>query len=146
MVLYQFCTVEKNNRRLVQIIYKFKKQTRMNNLRNKVQLIGRIGQKPTLQTVKGDYKVAKITLATNERVKDKEGTWKDNTQWHNVVVWGKNAELLVKIADKGYEIAVEGKLVNRNYESKSGEKHYVTEVELLEFLLLTHKENKQVKS
>lgn len=115
----------------------------MNNLRNKVQLIGRIGQKPELQTVKGDYKIAKITLATHERVKDKEGVWKDNTQWHNVVVWGKNAESLVKLTDKGYEIALEGKLVNRNYESKSGEKRYVTEIELHEFLVLTQKENKQ---
>ena len=115
----------------------------MNNLRNKVQLIGRIGQKPELQTVKGDYKVSKITLATHERVKNKEGVWIDNTQWHNVVVWGKNAELLVKMTDKGHEIALEGKIVNRNYESKSGEKRYVTEIELHEFLVLTHKENKQ---
>lgn len=113
----------------------------MNNLRNKVNLIGRIGQKPELQTVKGDYKVVKVSVATNDRVKDKDGTWKDNTQWHNVIVWGKSAELFAKLADKGFEIALEGKLINRNYESKTGEKRSVTEIEMHDFLVLTHKEN-----
>jgi single-strand DNA-binding protein len=118
----------------------------MNNLRNKVTLIGRVGQKPELQTVKGDFKVTKFSLATNENYKEKDGTWKENTQWHNIIAWGKTAEMLVKLSDKGVEIAMEGKLVNRNYESKTGEKHYVTEIELLEFILLNQKDKSKAKA
>ena len=117
----------------------------MNNLRNRVNLIGRIGKKPELVTVKGDYKVTKFSIATNERVKEKDGTWKDNTQWHNIVAWGKTAEIFTQLSDKGNEIALEGKLVNRNYESKTGEKKYSTEIEMLEFILLNQKENKDNK-
>jgi single-strand DNA-binding protein len=108
----------------------------MNTLRNKVSLIGRLGQEPTLQTVGNGFQLVKFPLATNENYKDKTGKWVDNTQWHNIVVWGKTAERISKIAAKGQEIMMEGKLVNHSYE-KEGEKRYYTDIELSDFLLLS---------
>lgn len=108
----------------------------MNTLRNKVSLIGRLGQEPTLQTVGNGFQLVKFPLATNENYKDKTGKWVDNTQWHNIVVWGKTAERISKLAVKGQEIMMEGKLVNRSYE-KDGEKRYATDIELSDFLLLS---------
>lgn len=111
----------------------------MSTLRNKVNLIGRLGAKPEIQTLTGGYIVTRFPVATKEYFKDKTGEWKENTQWHNVVVWGKLAERLVKIAGKGVEIALEGKLINKQYESKTGEKKYTTEIEMNDFMLLTSK-------
>ena len=108
----------------------------MNTLRNKVTLIGRIGAKPEIQKLNGGYVITRISLATNERYKTKDGEWKDNTQWHNIVLWGKAAESFVKVTDKGSEVMVEGKLVNKQYETKSGEKRYSTEIDVADFLLI----------
>ena len=113
----------------------------MSTLRNKVSLIGRLGAKPEIMELTGGYMKTRFPLATKESFKDKSGEWKDNTQWHNIVIWGKSAERFVKIADKGFEIAVEGRLVNKQYESKSGEKRYSTEIEVSDFLLLTPKKD-----
>ncbi len=110
----------------------------MNTLRNKVSLIGRLGQEPTLQTVGNGFQLVKVSLATSESYKDKTGKWVDNTQWHNIVVWGKTAERLAKLATKGQEIMMEGRIVNKSYE-KDGEKRYVTDIELNDFLLLSPK-------
>lgn len=114
----------------------------MNTLRNKVNLIGRLGAKPELQTVAGGYTISSFSVATNERYKDKDGTWKESTQWHNIKAWGKIAERISKIGMKGSEIVLEGKLINRQFENKSGEKRYVTEIELNDFMLLTPVEKK----
>lgn len=115
----------------------------MSTLRNKVSLIGRLGTKPEIQTLTGGYVITRFPLATKELFKDKSGEWKENTQWHNVVIWGKSAERFVKMTSKGAEVAIEGRLVNKQYESKSGEKRYSTEVEASDFLLFTQKaENK----
>ena len=114
----------------------------MSTLRNKVSLIGRLGSKPEVQTLTGGHVITRFSLATNERFKDKSGEWKDNTQWHNIVIWGKSAERFVKSADKGIEVALEGKLVNKQYESKTGEKRYSTEIEASDFLLLIPKTEK----
>lgn len=108
----------------------------MNSLRNKVSLIGRLGQEPTLQTVGDNRQLAKFALATNENYKDKTGKWVDNTQWHNVVAWGKSAERLVKLVAKGQEVMLEGRIVNRSYE-KEGEKRFATDIEMTDFLLLS---------
>lgn len=113
----------------------------MSTLRNKVSLIGRIGHKPEVQTLKGGYLVTRFSVATNERYKDKVGEWKENTQWHTINAWGKLAENIAKNSDKGFEIALEGKLVNKQFETKSGEKRYSTEIELGDYVLLTKKEN-----
>jgi single-strand DNA-binding protein len=108
----------------------------MNTLRNKVSLIGRLGQNPEMQNVGKEFKLAKFSLATNENYKDKNGKWVDNTQWHNLKAWGKTAERIVQYGSKGQEIMIEGRIVNGSYE-KGGEKRYTTDVEVTDFLILT---------
>ena len=107
----------------------------MNALRNKVQLIGNLGNDPEIKTLDSGKKLAKFTIATNESYKDDQGNKITATQWHHVVAWGKTAELIEKYVAKGKEIAVEGKLTHRSYEDKSGEKRYMTEVVVSELLL-----------
>ncbi|MBI2257538.1 MAG: single-stranded DNA-binding protein [Flavobacteriia bacterium] len=114
----------------------------MSTIRNKVNLIGRVGQAPEVQTVKGDYKVVKVSLATNEPHKGKDGKWVDNTQWHSLIFWGKTAENFARIAEKGSEVALEGKLVHNNYETKTGEKRFSTDIEVVDFLVLNNKKEK----
>lgn len=112
----------------------------MNSLRNRVQLIGNPGMDPEIKNLDNGNKLAKFSLATNEHYKNAKGEKLTDTQWHNVVAWGKAAELVEKFIRKGKEVGVEGKLVTRSYETKEGEKRYVTEVVLNEFLLLQNKE------
>jgi single-strand DNA-binding protein len=112
----------------------------MNTLRNKVSLIGRLGAQPEVTTFETGRTLARFTLATNERFKDKDGNWQDNTQWHMINAWGKIAERVKKALNKGQEIILEGKLVNQSYETKSGEKRYSTVIEATEFLLLSPKQ------
>ena len=108
----------------------------MNALRNKVQLIGHTGNDPEIIVLESGKKLAKLTLATNEIYKNDKGEKVENTQWHQVVAWGKIAELIEKYVTKGKEIAVEGKLTHRSYEDKNGEKKYTSEVLISELLLL----------
>ena len=111
----------------------------MNSLKNKVQLIGRLGADVEVKSLESGKQLAKISVATNESYKNKEGEWMDNTTWHNVVAWGKTAELAGKLLKKGSEVALEGKLSNRSYEDKEGNKKYITEVVMNEFVLLDKK-------
>ena len=111
----------------------------MNNLRNKVQLIGNLGQAPEIISFDNGNKLAKFTIATNESYKNAKGEKITDTQWHNVVAWGKVAEIIEQYVEKGQEIALEGKIVNSNYENKEGEKRYRTEVQVSELLLLGSK-------
>ena len=111
----------------------------MNVLRNKVSLIGRLGAQPEVVTLDSGRTFARFTLATNENYKDKDGAWKENTQWHNLKAWGKTAELVSRLLNKGQEIVVEGRIVNENYETKKGEKRYGTSIEVNEFLMLSPK-------
>jgi len=108
----------------------------MSTLRNKVQLIGNVGNEPEITNLESGKKVAKFSIATNESYKDSKGEKVTNTQWHNIVAWGKIAEIIEKYVGKGKEIALEGKLTSRSYETKEGEKRYVTEVVVDEILLL----------
>lgn len=108
----------------------------MNALRNKVQLIGHLGNNPEIKTFDGGKKLANFTLATNESYKNDKGEKVEETQWHRLVAWGKAAEIIEKYTTKGKEIAIEGKLAHRSYEDKNGEKRYVTEVVVTEVLLL----------
>jgi len=108
----------------------------MNTLRNKVQLIGNLGQNPEVKELNGGKKVAKFSLATNETYKNKAGEKVTDTQWHNLVAWGKTADIIEKYLKKGSEVAVEGKLLNRNYTDKEGVKRYVTEIQVSELLML----------
>lgn len=111
----------------------------MNTLRNTVRLIGRLGGQPEVVTFDTGKTLARFTLATQDSYKDKNGDWKDNTQWHNISAWGKTAERIKEHLQKGQEIILEGKLVHQQYETKSGEKRYSTIVEASEFILLSPK-------
>ena len=103
---------------------------------NKVQLIGNIGNAPEIINLEGGKKVAKFSVATNESYKTAKGETVKETQWHNLVAWGKTAEIVEKYLTKGNEVAIEGKLTSRSYEDKAGVKKYVTEVVVNELLML----------
>ncbi|WP_416448345.1 single-stranded DNA-binding protein [Leeuwenhoekiella sp. A2] len=108
----------------------------MNTLKNHVQLIGNVGQEPTITQLGNGRKVARFSLATNEYYKNNKGEKKQTTQWHTIVAWGKTAEIIEKYAGKAKEIGVSGKLKSHSYEDSVKVIHYVTEVEANEILLL----------
>lgn len=108
----------------------------MNALRNKVQLIGRLGQDPEIITFDDGNKIAKFSMATDDSYKDKNGDKVERTDWHNVVVKGRLVKIVEEYVNKGKEIAIEGKLTTRSYETKDGEKRYITEIVCNELLLL----------
>ena len=109
----------------------------MNNLRNKVQLIGNVGQTPEIISIQKGKKLAKFTLATNEYYKNAKGEKKTETQWHNLVAWGKTAEIIESYVKKGEEIAIEGKIIYETYEAKDGTKRYATKIQVNELLMLS---------
>ncbi|MRX63683.1 single-stranded DNA-binding protein [Maribacter luteus] len=111
----------------------------MNALKNKVQLIGNLGNDPEIVNLDGGSKLAKFSIATNETYKNAKGEKVTDTQWHNVVAWGKTAEIVENFLMKGNEVAVEGKLTHRSYETKEGEKRYITEIRCNELLMLGNK-------
>lgn len=113
----------------------------MNNLRNKVSLIGRLGAQPEVVKTETGRTLARFSLAVNSGYKDKNGNWVNDTQWHTINAWGKTADLVKRLLGKGQEIVVEGRLMNRSYETKSGEKRFSTTIEMNEFLVLTPKNN-----
>jgi len=108
----------------------------MNTLRNKVQLIGNLGNDPEIINLESGKTLAKFSIATNESYKNGDGEKVTDTQWHNVVAWGKTAEIVEKYLNKGKEVAIEGKLTSRSYETKEGEKRYTTEIVCNELLML----------
>ncbi|MEP6261546.1 MAG: single-stranded DNA-binding protein [Gillisia sp.] len=108
----------------------------MNTLRNKVQLIGHVGNSPEILTLESGKKLAKFSIATNETYRNNKGEKITDTHWHNIIAWGKTAELVENYVPKGKEIGVEGKLTTRSYEDKEGIKRYITEVVCNELLLL----------
>jgi single-strand DNA-binding protein len=110
-------------------------------LKNQVQLIGNIGNAPDIKAMEDGKKLARFSMATNETYKNAQGEKITETQWHNLVAWGKVAEIAEKYLNKGSELAITGKLINRNYLDKEGVKKYITEVQVSEILLLGKKEN-----
>ena len=108
----------------------------MNALKNKVQLIGHVGQEPEVKAFGEGKKVANISLATNESYTNAKGEKVEETQWHKVKAWGKTAEIIEKYVTKGKEIAIEGKLTYSDYLDKDGVKRYITEVVASDILLL----------
>ena len=112
----------------------------MSTLRNKVQLIGNLGTNPEVITLESGKKLAKFSLATNESYKNAKGEKVTETQWHNIVAWNKTADIIEKYVEKGTEVAVNGKLTSRSYETKEGEKRYITEVICNELLMLGNKQ------
>ena len=112
----------------------------MNSLRNKVQLIGNLGNDPEIITLESGKKLAKFSLATNESYKDADGQKQTKTDWHNLVAWGKTCDIIEKYVTKGKEVAIEGKLTTRSWEDKDGMKRYITEVIVNELLMLGNKQ------
>ncbi|HKL33943.1 MAG TPA: single-stranded DNA-binding protein [Tangfeifania sp.] len=113
----------------------------MNALRNSVRLIGNLGEDPKVRKLDSGKTVANFSIATNEIYRDTKGEKQSETTWHRLVAWGKQAEIAEKYLKKGSEIALEGKLTNRSYDGKDGEKHYVTEVLVNSILMLDKNKN-----
>ncbi|MBL7903882.1 MAG: single-stranded DNA-binding protein [Bacteroidales bacterium] len=112
----------------------------MNSLRNRVQLIGHLGADPEIKTLESNKKIARLSIATNDEYTDKNGQKVKQTQWHNLVVWGKLAETCEKYLVKGREIAIEGKLTYRTWNDKDGKSHNITEVVVNELLMMGSKD------
>jgi len=112
------------------------KHTPMNALRDKVQLIGRLGKDAEIITLDDGKVKARFPLATNEHFRNSEGEKAERTQWHDVVAWGGLAEVAGQHLRKGLEIAVEGRLTYRTYEDGEGQTRYITEVVANEMLML----------
>lgn len=108
-------------------------------LKNKVQLIGNLGNAPEVRTLDGGKKMARFSVATNESYRNAKGEKITETQWHSLVAWGKVAEIVEKYLVKGKEVMIEGKLINRSYNDKEGNKKYITEVQVNEILMLGDK-------
>jgi single-strand DNA-binding protein len=108
----------------------------MSTLTNHVQLLGNVGQTPVVSTLESGRKVARFSMATNEHYKNAKGEKETQTYWHNIVAWGKTAEIVESYVGKGKEIAVSGKLKTRSYTTDAGDQRYITEVEAGEILLL----------
>lgn len=108
----------------------------MSNLRNSVQLIGRLGKDPEVRTFDSGKKQVSCTIATSDTYKNQKGEKVEETQWHNLVVWGPLADVFEKYVKKGNEVAVQGKLIHRSYETSGGEKRYITEINVNEMEML----------
>ena len=109
----------------------------MSTLKNKVQLIGRLGQDPEIITFEDGNKMAKFSLATDDSYKDKNGNKVERTYWHSIIVKNGLAKVVENYIAKGQEIVIEGKLTNRSWEDKNGNKRYVTEIFANELLMLS---------
>lgn len=112
----------------------------MQNLANRVQLIGHLGMDPESKTLENGTVLSRFSIATNESYRNAQGERITDTQWHTLVAWNKTAELAAQLLKKGKEVAVEGKLVNRSYDDKDGNKRYATEIRVDQFLLLGKKD------
>ncbi|MDR2359644.1 MAG: single-stranded DNA-binding protein [Prevotellaceae bacterium] len=95
---------------------------------NKVMLIGNVGKDPDIRHLENDVAVVTLPIATTERFKDRSGTVKEQTEWHNVVFWRNLAEIVEKHVRKGSQVFIEGRLRTRNWEDQSGQKRYTTEI------------------
>lgn len=109
------------------------------SLRNKVTLIGHTGKDVEIITFENGGIKASVTLATNDYYTNAQGERVEDTQWHNLVAFGKVAEIMQKYVTKGKEIAVEGKLTYRSYDTQDGQKRYITEIRVEELVLLGSK-------
>lgn len=106
----------------------------MNSIRNSVRLVGNLGMDPEVKTFDTNKKLAKLSLATSESYKNEKGERVNDTQWHNLVIWGAQAQIAADLLKKGDEIVIEGRLNNRSYIDKDGNKKYTSEIVVNEFL------------
>ena len=111
----------------------------MYSLRNKVQLIGNLGKNPEIKSTDSGKKLATFSVATNEIYTNNKGEKVKETQWHNLVAWGKLADVAEKYLEKGTEVVIEGKILTKDYLDKDGNKKYATEIQVNEMLLIGSK-------
>ncbi len=109
----------------------------MNNLRNSVRLIGNLGMNPEIKETVNHKKLAKFRIATCESYKNNDGKFVNDTTWHNLVAFGNQANIVEKYLKKGSEVAVEGRITNRNYTDKEGVKRSITEILVSEVLMVS---------
>jgi len=110
----------------------------MNNLRNRVQIIGNLGNDPEIKELDSGKKLARFSIATNDSYKNSDGDRITSTQWHQIVAWDNHASIVERFLRKGREVAIEGRLVHRSYEDKEGNTKYITEIIVNEILLLNN--------
>ncbi len=104
---------------------------------NKVMLLGNVGKDPEMRATQGGMVIAQFTLATADRAKDQGGNWTDKTEWHNLVCFGRTAEIVRDYVKKGSQIFVEGKIQTRSWDDKeSGQKRFKTEILVNDLSLL----------
>jgi single-strand DNA-binding protein len=111
----------------------------MSTLSNNVRLIGHLGEEPKVKKLESGKRVASFSIATNEVYRDIKGTKRSEATWHRLIAWDKQADVVEKYLKKGSEIAIDGKITNRSYEDKNGEKHYITEIVVNSLLMLDKK-------
>lgn len=95
---------------------------------NKAIIIGNLGADPELRTTSGGQSVCELRVATNERFKAKDGEWQERTEWHRIILWGRDAENASKFLAKGRRVYVEGRIQTREWTTQQGEKRYTTEI------------------
>jgi single-strand DNA-binding protein len=105
-------------------------------IKNKVTLIGNLGNNPEIKTFDDNKKLARLSLAINETYKNKSGEKITETSWHNVIAWGRLAEVSEKYLKKGSEICVEGKLINKSFTDKDGNIRYSTEIQVSDIIVM----------
>jgi len=115
----------------------------MNALRNSVRLTGFLGLDPEMVMYGENQKMAKVSLATHEKYRNKEEEWKTDTHWHTLIFWGKNADYAEKTLKKGSLISIEGRLVSNSYVDKEGVTRYVTEIVVNDTLVVRSKNRKK---
>jgi len=95
---------------------------------NKVILVGNLGKDPEVRFTPNGQAIAKFPIATTEKWRDQQGQMQERTEWHNIVVWGKQAETCGQYLAKGRQVFIEGRIQTRNYDDKDGNKRYITEI------------------
>ena len=118
----------------------------MNNLKNRVNLIGNLGMDPQVRETSNGKKMARFTIATSESYRNNKGEKVTETQWHNIVTWGNQANYVEKYLEKGQQVAIEGKLTHREYQNSNNEKRYITEIVVHEILILRYRDQQQAAS
>lgn len=106
---------------------------------NKAMIIGRLGQDPDVRYTQSNTAVANMSIATSNRYKDNQGEWKEETQWHRVVAWGRVAEIAQEYLKKGSQVYIEGPIQTRKWEDKEGQTKYTTEIKALTMTMLDSK-------
>jgi single-strand DNA-binding protein len=103
---------------------------------NKAMIIGRLGKDPDVRYTQSNTAVANLSIATSDRYKDKSGEWKETTEWHKVVAWGRTAEVCQEYLQKGSQVYIEGSIQTNKWEDKEGQTRYTTEIKARRMIML----------